>query len=188
MLTLPLLTISAMSPSTLKPWTPAGQPVGRPVDLEWKLLRSLRRCSHDFELIKPGDKIAVAVSGGKDSATLVYLLKQMKTRRMLPFDDWDFLAIHLDQVQPGHQPQRLGRWLAEEGVRFELITEDTYSVVKEKTMPGRSYCSLCSRLRRGILYTAAQSLGCNRLALGHHRDDALETLLMNMVCTQHLRT
>ena len=148
--------------------------------LAWPLLRSLRQCSHDYGLIQPGDRIAVAVSGGKDSSVLAYLLQQLKTRRLLPFDDWSFCAIHLDQVQPGHDPTSLQEWLQEEGIEFHLLKEDTYSVVKEKTSPGRSYCSLCSRLRRGILYTAASDLGCNRLALGHHRDDALETLLLNM--------
>jgi tRNA 2-thiocytidine biosynthesis protein TtcA len=149
-------------------------------DGEWPLLRELRRACKDYELIQPGDKIAVAVSGGKDSSTLAYLLHQMKTRRMLPFDDWSFTTIHLDQVQPGHDPSSLEDWLRSQGIEYNLVTEDTYSIVTEKTKPGQSYCSLCSRLRRGILYSAAEQLGCNRLALGHHRDDALETLLLNM--------
>ena len=157
----------------------AATPVVSP-DAEWPLLRDMRRAIFDYELIKPGDKIAVAVSGGKDSSTLAYLLKKLKERRLLPFDDWEFLTIHLDQVQPGHDPTSLAAWLEGEGIEFHLLREDTYSVVVEKTKPGASYCSLCSRLRRGILYTAATDLGCNRLALGHHRDDALETLLLNM--------
>ena len=149
-------------------------------DAEWPLLRQLRQAIFDYELIAPGDKIAVAVSGGKDSSTLAYLLKRLKERRLLPFNDWEFLTIHLDQVQPGHDPSSLASWLQSLDVDFHLLTEDTYSVVKEKTRAGASYCSLCSRLRRGILYTAALERGCNRLALGHHRDDALETLLLNM--------
>lgn len=149
-------------------------------DSEWPLLRNLRKACHEFDLIQPGDKIAVAISGGKDSSTLLYLLQQLKERRLLPFNDWEFRAIHLDQVQPGHDPSSLQEWCEELGVDFTLLREDTYTVVKEKTKPGASYCSLCSRLRRGILYTAAADLGCNRLALGHHRDDALETLLLNM--------
>ena len=147
---------------------------------EWKLLREMRKAIYDYELIQPGDKICVAVSGGKDSSTLAYLLKQLKERRLLPFDDWSFITMHLDQVQPGHDPSSLAAWLEGEGMEFHLVREDTYSVVVEKTKPGQSYCSLCSRLRRGILYTAALGLGCNRLALGHHRDDALETLFLNM--------
>ena len=149
-------------------------------DGEWPLLRELRRACKDYALIQPGDKIAVAVSGGKDSSTLAYLLQQMKTRRMLPFDDWSFTTIHLDQVQPGHDPSSLEDWLGSQGIEYNLVREDTYSIVTEKTKPGQSYCSLCSRLRRGILYSTAEQLGCNRLALGHHRDDALETLLLNM--------
>lgn len=148
-------------------------------DDEWPLLRDLRRACKDFELIQPGDKIAVAVSGGKDSSTLAFLLGQMKTRRLLPFDDWSFTTIHLDQVQPNHDPSSLQSWIEAQGIEWNLAREDTYSIVTEKTKPGASYCSLCSRLRRGILYTAAHDLGCNRLALGHHRDDALETLLLN---------
>ena len=144
------------------------------------MLRELRRACKDHELIQPGDRIAVAVSGGKDSSTLAYLLHQMKQRRMLPFDDWSFTTIHLDQVQPGHDASSLQSWIEGEGIEYNQVTEDTYSIVTEKTKPGQSYCSLCSRLRRGILYSAAEELGCNRLALGHHRDDALETLLLNM--------
>lgn len=149
-------------------------------DLAWPLLRSLRQCSHDYGLIQPGDRIAVAVSGGKDSSVLAYLLHELKDRRLLPFDDWSFTTIHLDQVQPGHDPSSLQCWLEGNGIDFHLLREDTYSVVTSKTEPGKTYCSLCSRLRRGILYSAAHDLGCNKLALGHHRDDALETLLLNM--------
>ena len=133
----------------------------------------------DYSLIEPNDKIAVAVSGGKDSSTLAFLLQLLHKRRMLPFD-WSFVTMHLDQVQPGHDPSSLQEWCESLGIEFHLLREDTYSIVKEKTKEGSSYCSLCSRLRRGILYTATEDLGCNRLALGHHRDDALETLLMNM--------
>eukprot|EP00316_Scyphosphaera_apsteinii_P001367 CAMPEP_0119302006 /NCGR_PEP_ID=MMETSP1333-20130426/3684_1 /TAXON_ID=418940 /ORGANISM="Scyphosphaera apsteinii, Strain RCC1455" /LENGTH=301 /DNA_ID=CAMNT_0007304231 /DNA_START=94 /DNA_END=999 /DNA_ORIENTATION=- len=147
---------------------------------EWPLLREMRQCVKDFELISPGDRIAVAVSGGKDSSTLAFLMQQMKSRRLLPFDDWSFIAIHLDQAQPGHDASSLVTWLKGQGIEVQLLCEDTYTVVKTKTAAGKSYCSLCSRLRRGILYSAAEALGCNRLALGHHRDDALETLLMNM--------
>ena len=177
-------TVAALSPShavgTTLATAPALASSKKEHDLEWPLLRDLRRACKDYALISPGDKIAVAVSGGKDSSTLAYLLNQLKVRRLLPFDDWSFCTIHLDQVQPGHDPTSLATWIEAQGIDFHLIREDTYSVVKEKTKPGTSYCSLCSRLRRGILYTAAADLGCNRLALGHHRDDALETLLLNM--------
>ena len=183
-MTLPDFVSAALSSTNLNKPVPDKLPVSSvdpfSHDLAWPLLRSLRKCSHDFGLISPGDHIAVAVSGGKDSSVLAYLLHQLKTRHLLPFDNWSFTTVHLDQVQPGHDPSSLGDWLEGQGIEYHLVREDTYSVVKDKTAPGRSYCSLCSRLRRGILYSVASDLGCNRLALGHHRDDALETMMMNM--------
>jgi tRNA 2-thiocytidine biosynthesis protein TtcA len=108
---------------------------------------------------------------------MVDLLWQAKQRAPFSFD---VVAVHLDQAQPGYEGASLHDWLANSGVPFEIVREDTYSIVKENTKEGQAYCFLCSRLRRGILYSAAQRLGCNKLALGHHRDDALETLLMNL--------
>jgi tRNA 2-thiocytidine biosynthesis protein TtcA len=96
-----------------------------------------------------------------------------------PFE-FEIVAVHLDQAQPGYDGARLVDWLKNAGVPFEILREDTYSIVKEGTREGQAYCFLCARLRRGILYSAAQRLGCNKLALGHHRDDSLETLLMNL--------
>ncbi len=145
--------------------------------LQRRLYRQMRTTCERFELFAPGDRVLVGLSGGKDSYTLLDLLLQLTPR--LPFDV-EFVALHLDQVQPGHDPAPLVTWLQERGVRFEVVREDTYSVVTEKLPPGATYCSLCSRLRRGILYTAAERLGCNKLALGHHRDDALETFLLNL--------
>lgn len=130
-----------------------------------------------WSLLEPADRILVAVSGGKDSYTLLDLL--MKLARRLPFEI-ELVAVHLDQGQPGYDGASLRAWLEEAGVRFEILREDTYSVVKEKLEDGATYCSLCSRLRRGILYTAAERLGCNKIALGHHRDDSLETFLLNL--------
>lgn len=141
-----------------------------------RLYRQLRATVDDFQLIAPGDRILVAVSGGKDSATLLLLLRQLRAARR----DFELIAVHLDQVQPGYDGAPLRDWLRSLDVRFEILREDTYSEVIEKTAAGGTYCSICSRLRRGILYTAAQRLGCTKLALGHHRDDALETLLMNL--------
>ncbi len=145
--------------------------------LQRRLYRRMRDTCQRFELLAPGDRVLVGVSGGKDSYTLIDLLSRLVPR--LPFDV-EVVAVHLDQVQPGHDPRPLLDWLRERGVRFELVREDTYSVVTEKLPAGATYCSLCSRLRRGILYTAAERLGCNKLALGHHRDDALETFLLNL--------
>ncbi len=128
-------------------------------------------------LLAPSDRIMVALSGGKDSYTLLHLLRRLVAR--LPFAV-DLVAVHLDQQQPGYDGTPLRAWLEQEGYRFEILSEDTYSVVMEHVAPGGTYCSLCSRLRRGILYTAAERLGCNKIALGHHREDTLETFLLNL--------
>jgi tRNA 2-thiocytidine biosynthesis protein TtcA len=119
----------------------------------------------------------VAISGGKDSYTLLDLL--WKCQKRLPFK-FELIAVHLDQQQPGYDGRSLKTWLEEYGAPYKILSEDTYSIVKELTAEGGTYCAPCSRLRRGILYTAAERLGCNKIALGHHRDDTLETLLMNL--------
>lgn len=142
-----------------------------------KLLRKMMKTVTGWELIAPGDRIMVALSGGKDSYTLYDLMWQAKQKA--PFE-FEMIGVHLDQVQPGYEPTPFYDWLEAFGAPYEIVREDTYSVVKEKTKPGQAYCFICSRLRRGILYSVAERLGCNKIALGHHRDDALETLLMNM--------
>jgi tRNA 2-thiocytidine biosynthesis protein TtcA len=119
----------------------------------------------------------VAMSGGKDSYTLFHLLTKLVPR--LPFKV-ELIAVHLDQVQPGYDGAGLRAWLEATGQPFEILREDTYSVVTTHLDSAQTYCSLCSRLRRGILYTAAERLGCNKIALGHHRDDSLETFLLNL--------
>lgn len=164
------------------PWSHAvrGQSPGR----ARKLMRRMMSTVEHWELIKPGDRILVAISGGKDSYTLLDLLWQAKQRAPFSFD---LIAVHLDQVQPGYDGTALARWLEEYGAPYEILREDTYSIVKEGTRPGQAYCFLCSRLRRGILYSAAERLGCNKLAFGHHRDDALETLLMNLCFSGRLQ-
>ena len=142
-----------------------------------KLTRTMIRTIAGYDLISEGDKILVAVSGGKDSYTLVDLLWQAK--RKAPFS-FDIIAVHLDQAQPGYNGKSLQQWFEKSEIPFQILHEDTYTTVKANTKEGRAYCSLCSRLRRGILYTAAHKLGCNKIALGHHRDDTLETLLLNL--------
>lgn len=142
-----------------------------------KLMRRMMATVERWQLLEPGDRVLVAVSGGKDSYTLLDLLWQAKQRTPFSFD---LVAVHLDQVQPGYDGVPMQQWLEGYGAPFEILREDTYSVVKEGTRPGQAYCFLCSRLRRGILYSAAERLGCNKLAFGHHRDDSLETLLMNL--------
>lgn len=152
--------------------------------LEKRLSQNLRRTCEDYALLAPGDRVMVAVSGGKDSYTLLDLLIELRGR--LPFEV-DLIAVHLDQAQPGYDGAPLVRWLDQRGVRYEILREDTYSVVTSTLEPGSTYCSLCSRLRRGILYTAAERLRCNKIALGHHRDDALETFLLNLVYTGRMQ-
>lgn len=142
-----------------------------------RLYRQLKQTSEAYQLLAPGDHVMVALSGGKDSYSLLVLLRQLQRR--LPFA-LRLTAVHLDQQQPGYEGAPLETWLRESGVDHEILSEDTYSVVTEHIAPGATYCSLCSRLRRGILYSAAERLGCNKIALGHHRDDALETFLMNL--------
>lgn len=142
-----------------------------------KLMRRMMRTASFWRLIEPEDRILVAISGGKDSYTLLDLLWEAKKRAPFSFE---LIAVHLDQVQPGYDGSEMVRWLEASEIPFEILREDTYSIVVENSKPGQAYCFLCSRLRRGILYSAAERLGCNKLAFGHHREDALETLLMNL--------
>lgn len=142
-----------------------------------RLRRAMGNTIAEHRLIQAGDHIMVAVSGGKDSYTLLDLLHQAQAKAPIRFR---LTAVHLDQVQPGYDGARLRRWLEDFGAAFEIIQEDTYSAVIERTRAGKAFCAVCSRLRRGVLYTVAERLGCNKIALGHHRDDALETLLLNL--------
>lgn len=149
-----------------------------------KLMRTMLNTVVDYQLIERNDHVMVAISGGKDSYTLLDLLISAQKRAPFPFD---ITAVHLDQVQPGYDGRPLRDWLLKKNVKHKIIKEDTYSVVIEKTKPEGTYCSLCSRLRRGILYRVAEEIGANKIALGHHRDDALETLLLNLIYTGKLQ-
>lgn len=144
-----------------------------------RIARAMLRAVGAYGLIGDGDRILVAVSGGKDSYTLIDLLWAARRRAPVRFE---LIACHLDQGQPGHDPAPLGDWLARLGVPFEIVREDTFSAVTAGVERDgeATYCRLCSRLRRGILYTTAERLGCGKIALGHHRDDGLETLLLNL--------
>lgn len=149
----------------------------RPSRLRKSLARTMTRTISKWNLVEAGDHIMVAVSGGKDSYTLLDLLWEAKHKAPFAFD---VTAVHLDQAQPGYDGKPLATWLEAFGAPFEILREDTYSTVVDLTPAGKTFCAVCSRLRRGVLYNAAERLGCNKIALGHHRDDALETLLMNL--------
>jgi tRNA 2-thiocytidine biosynthesis protein TtcA len=144
---------------------------------EARLYRQVRETCERWQLLAPGDRVLVAMSGGKDSYTMFELLTRLVPR--LPFSV-ELVGVHLDQRQPGYDGASLRAWLERKAWPFEILSEDTYSVVTSHLSDAQTYCSLCSRLRRGILYTAAERLGCNKLALGHHRDDSLETFLLNL--------
>ena len=145
--------------------------------LRKRLIRQTREAIETYGMIKPGAKWLVCLSGGKDSYTLLALLYELKWRGLLPVD---LLACNLDQGQPGFPSGTLPEFLERMAVPHRIEYQDTYSIVKSKIPTGKTYCSMCSRLRRGILYRIAREEGCSSIVLGHHRDDILETFFMNL--------
>ena len=154
-------------------------------ELEKKLLHYTGKAIADFNMIQHGDRIMVCLSGGKDSFTLLRILRLLQFRAKVSFD---IFAFTLDQAQPGWDDTRLKEWLTQNQIPYEVLTRDTYSIVKEKIPEGQTYCALCSRLRRGIIYRYAEEHGYNKIALGHHRDDLIRTLLMSILYNGEIRS
>lgn len=150
-----------------------------------RLKKSVWKANEDFNLIQNGDKIMVCLSGGKDSYTMLDMILHIQSSPLINFE---IIAVNLDQKQPGFPEHILPEYLTQKKVPFKILERDTYSIVKEKIPEGKTMCSLCSRLRRGTLYTAALELGCNKVALGHHREDILETLFLNLFFSGKLET
>ncbi|KTD42110.1 tRNA 2-thiocytidine(32) synthetase TtcA [Legionella parisiensis] len=159
--------------------------MSNPSQVEKKLLHYTGKAIADFNMIQRGDRVMVCLSGGKDSFTLLTILDQLRRRSGNKFELFSFT---LDQAQPGWDDSALRKWLVDRSIPHEILTRDTYSIVKEKIPEGKTYCSLCSRLRRGIIYRYAEEHGFNKIALGHHRDDLVRTLMMSILYNGDIRS
>lgn len=177
----------AMQPTTIRPISSPARPPAQSDDierLETRLCRLMGQAIADYRMIENGDKVMVCLSGGKDSYGLLEILLSLRSRAPIHFE---IMAVNLDQKQPGFPAHVLPDYLTRRGVPFHIETRDTYSVVKRLIPEGQTTCSLCSRLRRGHLYRLATELGATKIALGHHRDDILETLLLNLFFTGKMK-
>ena len=159
--------------------------VSKPSAVEKKLLHYTGKAIADFNMIQKGDKVLVCLSGGKDSFTMLTVLNALRKRSNNKFE---IHAFTLDQAQPGWDDSKLKQWLETRNIPHTILTRDTYTIVKEKIPEGKTYCSLCSRLRRGIIYRYAEENGFNKIALGHHRDDLIRTLLMSIFYNGDIRS
>lgn len=160
------------------------KPVNRDHPLAVKIRKQITQALSDYNMIANGDKVMICVSGGKDSSILTILLEEIRKRAEIKFT---IAAVILDQKQPGFDVMNFKNWLESEGIEFHMIERDTYSVVKEKVTTG-VYCSLCSKMRRAILYDYAHANGYSKMALGHHRTDLIETTMLNMFYTGNVST
>src|SRR5512134_4179168 len=153
--------------------------------LEKRIVRAAAQAIQDFALVEQGDRILVAVSGGKDSYTLLHVLMRLRERAPV---DFELVAVNLDQGQPGYPAEVVERHFQAVGVPYRMLHRDTYSVVRRLVPEGKTTCPVCSRLRRGVLYNAAAEMGCTKIALGHHRDDLVETLLLSALYSGALKS